>query len=116
MARSPKTNSDSKEFAIIETGGKQYKVSAGDIISIEKMKGAYSAGDTLNFDKVLMVDDGENTTIGTPYITGASVSGKLKEAGRGDKIDVVKYKAKSRYYKKRGHRQPFFKIEITSIK
>ncbi len=105
-----------KEFAVIATGGKQYKVSVGDTVSIEKILGDHKVGDSINFDKVLMVDDGSNTTIGTPYISGASVTGKVAEIGRGKKIEVIKYKAKSRYYKNRGHRQPFFKVQITELK
>ena len=66
-----------KEFAVIATGGKQYKVSVGDVVSIEKILGERKVGDSLIFDKVLMVDDGSNTTIGTPYISGASVTAKI---------------------------------------
>lgn len=105
-----------KEFAVIETGGKQYRVSVGDTVSIEKIKGAHKVGDALSFDKVLMVDNGKDTTIGTPYISGAKVTAEIKEIGRGVKKVVVKYKAKSRYFKNRGHRQPFFKVAITGLK
>lgn len=104
------------EFAVIQTGGKQYKVSSGDTISIEKIQGDHKVGDTVIFDKVLMVDNGKDTTIGTPYISGASVTAKIAETGRAKKIEVIKYKAKSRYYKNRGHRQPFFKVKIESLK
>jgi len=108
------------EFAVIQTGGKQYKVSKGTLVSIERIKGGksgeYQKGDKLNFDKVLLVDDGKNTTIGTPYIAGAKVSGEIAEIGRERKILVVKYKQKSRYLRRNGHRQPFFKVKITSIK
>lgn len=104
------------EFAVIKTGGKQYKVSVGDVVSIEKIKGDHKVGDAVTFDDVLMVDNGKDTTIGTPYIKGAKVIGNLKEIGRGKKISVVKYKAKSRYFKSRGHRQPFFKVEIVGLK
>ena len=104
------------EFAVIQTGGKQYKVSVGDTVSIEKIQGEHKVGDKLTFDKVLMVDNGKDTTIGTPYISGAKVLATLKEIGRNKKIEVVKYKAKSRYYKNRGHRQPYFKVIITALK
>ena len=104
------------EFAVIQTGGKQYKVSVGDTVSIEKIQGEHKVGDKLAFDKVLMVDNGKDTTIGTPYISGAKVLATLKEIGRNKKIEVVKYKAKSRYYKNRGHRQPYFKVTITALK
>lgn len=108
------------EFAVIQTGGKQYKVSKGSIISIEKIKSSkkneYKKGDKLSFDKVLLVDSGKDVTIGTPYITGAKVDAEITEIGRARKILVVKYKQKSRYLRRNGHRQPFFKIKITSIK
>ncbi len=108
------------EFAVIQTGGKQYKVSEGSLVSIEKIKsttsGQYQKGEKISFDKVLLVDDGKNTTIGTPYIAGASVAAEIVEIGRARKILVVKYKQKSRYLRRNGHRQPFFKVKITSIK
>ncbi|MFA6177566.1 MAG: 50S ribosomal protein L21 [Candidatus Paceibacterota bacterium] len=107
------------EFAVIQTGGKQYKVSKGTLVSIEKIKTTgveYKKGDKLVFDKVLLVDDGKDTTIGTPYIKSAKVDAEIVEIGRARKILVVKYKQKSRYLKRNGHRQPFFKVKITSIK
>ncbi len=104
------------EFAVIQTGGKQYKVSKGSLVSIEKIKGEYNKGDKLSFDKVLLVDDGKDTTIGTPYITGAKVDAEIIEIGRARKVLVMKYKQKSRYLRRNGHRQPFFKVKITSIK
>ncbi len=110
---------DKSEFAVINTGGKQYKVSAGSFVSIEKIntKGVeYKKGDKISFDKVLLVDDGKDTTIGTPYITGAKVDAEIVEIGRARKILVVKYKQKSRYLKRNGHRQPFFQVKIISIK
>ena len=107
---------NSSEFAIILTGGKQYQVKVGDILQIEKMPGEFKAGDKITFDKVLLVDNGSDTTIGMPYITGAKVIATFEEEGRGKKVDVVKYKAKSRYFKLRGHRQPYFMVKIDSIK
>ena len=104
------------EFAVIKTGGKQYKVSEGDTVSIEKIKGEYAKGDKLTFDEVLLVDNGKDTTIGTPFIAGAKVAGEIVEIGRARKLLVMKYKQKSRYLKRNGHRQPFFKVKITSIK
>jgi large subunit ribosomal protein L21 len=109
-----------EEFAVIFTGGKQYKVAEGGLVSIEKIKSngkdEYKKGDTLSFDKVLLVDDGKDTTIGTPYIDGAKVAAEIVEIGRARKVLVLKYKQKSRYLKRNGHRQPFFKVKITSIK
>src|SRR3989344_1378696 len=105
------------EFAVIQTGGKQYKVSEGGLVSIEKIKTngiEYAKGDKVTFDKDLLVDDGKNTTIGTPYIKDAKVDAEIVEIGRARKILVVKYKQKSRYLRRNGHRQPFFKVKITS--
>lgn len=104
------------EFAVITTGGKQYTVSKGDTITIEKLSGTHKEGDKVVFDKVLLVDDGKNTTIGNPYIDKAKVTATIAKIGRAAKIDVVHYKQKSRYYKKNGHRQPFFKVKIEGVK
>lgn len=104
------------EFAVINTGGKQYKVSKGDTLKIEKIKGDFKVGDKIVFDKVMLVDNGKDATIGTPYIAKASVEGNLEEVGRNKTVEVVKYKQKSRYFKMNGHRQPWFKVKISSIK
>ncbi len=103
------------EFAVINTGGKQYKVSKGDVVKIEKIKGTFKAGDKIVFDKVMLVDNGKDTTIGMPYIKGASVEATLEEVGRNKTVEVVKYKQKSRYYKRNGHRQPWFKVKVTKL-
>lgn len=103
------------EFAVIKTGGKQYKVSPGDSLKIEKILGDHKEGDKIVFDKVLLVEGKEGVSIGTPYLVGAKVEGKILEIGRSPKISVMKYKQKSKYFKKVGHRQPYFKIEITKI-
>lgn len=104
-----------KEFAIIETGGKQYRVSEGEIITIEKIKGEFSTGDKVVFENVLMTDNGSESKIGTPYLAGAKVEAELVEEGRAKKVTVIRYKAKSRYFKKKGHRQPFMKVKVTKI-
>jgi large subunit ribosomal protein L21 len=104
------------EFAVIKTGGKQYKVSVGDSVKIEKIIGEYKEGDKLTFDQVLLVDNGKDTTIGTPNIKGAEVKATLEKIGRAQKVTVIHYKQKSRYFKKNGHRQPFFQVKIDSIK
>ncbi|MFA6601385.1 MAG: 50S ribosomal protein L21 [Candidatus Paceibacterota bacterium] len=104
------------EFAVIQTGGKQFTVSKGDLITIEKLPGEHAEGDPVIFDKVLLVDDGKDTSIGTPFIPKAVVKGKIEKIGRSAKVVVVHYKQKSRYFKKNGHRQPFFKVRIESIK
>lgn len=105
----------SGSFAIIATGGKQYKVSEGQSVRIEKILGEHKEGDTITFDNVLLVDDG-STKIGTPTVSGAKVEATLEKIGRAQKVTVIKYKQKSRYFKKNGHRQPFFQVKITSIK
>lgn len=104
------------EFAIIHTGGKQYKVSQGDTINIEKITGEYKEGDKITFDKVMLVDNGKDTTIGTPYIPKAEVLATITKIARLPKVDVVKYKQKSRYFKRNGHKQPFFQVKIDSLK
>ena len=104
------------EFAVIKTGGKQYKVAVGDSVKIEKITGEYKEGDKLTFDQVLLVDNGKDTTIGTPVIKGAEVKGTLEKIGRAQKVTVIHYKQKSRYFKKNGHRQPFFQVKIDAIK
>ena len=91
-------------------------VSEGDTVKIEKISGDFKTGDKVSFDKVLVVDNGSDTTIGAPYIKGASVSAEIKKISRAKKVVVIKYKAKSNYFKKRGHRQPFFEVKIGAIK
>ncbi len=104
------------EFAIIATGGKQYPVSVGDVIRIEKLDGEYKKGDKVVFSEVLLVDNGKDTTIGAPFIDGAKVEALFQAEGRAKKVIVAKYKAKSKYYKKNGHRQPYFEVKISAIK
>ncbi|MBI2024612.1 MAG: 50S ribosomal protein L21 [Candidatus Harrisonbacteria bacterium] len=101
-------------FAVIETGGKQYKVAPGQKVKIEKLE--TNNGDVLDFDKVLLLADGENVKIGTPYIAGSKVSAKILKQGRSKKIIVFKYHSKTRERKKKGHRQYFTEVEITGIK
>src|SRR5579862_8950839 len=105
-AKAAKTDGAAKEFAVIQTGGKQYLVSEGDTVKIEKMKGDHKVGDSVVFEDVLLVDNGSDTTIGTPFIKGAKVSASLQKISKAPKVTVIKYKAKSNYFKKRGHRQP----------
>ncbi len=100
-------------IAIIATGGKQYLVKEGDVVTIEKLPAG--KGDKVVFDTVLLTDDGKATKIGSPHITGAKVSGEVIGEGLGEKKIVMKYRQKSRYYKKKGHRQPFTKVKITSL-
>ena len=100
-------------FAIIETGGKQYKVSAGKKIKIEKVTAI--EGDSFVFDKVLLIADGDKVEVGRPHLEGRQVEGKIIKQGRAKKVIVFRYKSKTRQRTKKGHRQPFTEIEITSI-
>ncbi|MBX4187537.1 MAG: 50S ribosomal protein L21 [Candidatus Doudnabacteria bacterium] len=99
--------------AVIETGGKQYLVSPKEKLEIEKLEG--SAGDSITFDKVLLTADGDKISIGKPFISGVKVVGKVLEQKKSDKIVVFKYRNKSRYRRKQGHRQQQTVVEIQSI-
>jgi large subunit ribosomal protein L21 len=100
-------------YAIIETGGKQYKVEAGDIVSVEKL-GA-EVGETVTFDKVMAVSDESGLKAGTPYLDGTVVTGEVTENGKGKKVIVFKYKPKKDSKSKQGHRQPYTMVEIKAI-
>jgi large subunit ribosomal protein L21 len=100
-------------YAIIETGGKQYKVQEGDVIFIEKLSA--DEGDCVTFDKVLAVSNEGNISFGAPLLENASVNGKILGHGRSKKIIVFKFKAKKGYKKKQGHRQPYTKVQIEKI-
>ena len=99
--------------AIIETGGKQYKVAEGDTLFIEKLP--VEAGDTVTFDKVLAVLDGDKATFGAPVVDGAKVTASVVKNGKGKKVIVFKYKPKKGYHKRQGHRQPYTKVTIGKI-
>lgn len=99
-------------FAVMETGGKQYKVAEGDVLFVEKL--GVEAGETVTFDKVLAVCD-ESANVGTPYVAGASVEAVVVKNGKSKKIDVIRYKAKKNEKKKIGHRQDYTMIKITKI-
>jgi large subunit ribosomal protein L21 len=101
------------KFAIIETGGKQYRVAPGDKIKVEKLNAA--AGSSFIFDKVLLAADGDKVEIGTPYVSGARVEAKVLRQARDKKKIVFRYHSKTRYRKKKGHRQPFTEVEITKV-
>ena len=108
------------ELAVIKTGGKQYVVTPGSTITIEKlgsrsMTQDLKKGDSITFDEVLMKESGSKLTLGTPAISGGKVTGTVESVGRAKKIEVVKYKAKSRYLKRRGHKQPQIKVKIDKL-
>lgn len=101
------------KIAIIETGGKQYVVTNDTLLTVEKLEAA--VGSKVEFDKVLLVDDGAKTQVGAPYVAGAKVTAELVEEGLGKKLTVLRYRQKSRYKNKTGHRQPFSKVRITAL-
>lgn len=100
-------------YAIIETGGKQYKVAEGDIIAVEKL--GVEAGQDFTFDKVLVLAKDGDVKVGAPYVEGAAVTASVLGDGKAKKVIVYKYKPKKGFHKKRGHRQPFTKLQIKSI-
>ena len=99
--------------AIIETGGKQYRVGEGDIVFIEKLPA--EAGEEVTFDKVLAVVGDGNNAIGTPVVEGAKVTAKVVKNGKGKKIHIFKYKPKKGYRRRQGHRQPYAQVQIESV-
>ena len=100
-------------YAIIESCGKQYKVSEGDVVFFEKL--GTELGKKVTFKEVVLVSDDKKVEVGAPYIKGAKVEGKVVEHGKGKKIIVYKYKAKKNYRRTQGHRQPYTKVQITKI-
>lgn len=100
-------------YAVIESGGKQYRVTEGQTLRLEKLEAAEGAN--VDFDRVLMVTDGDNVQVGTPYVGGGKVSATVKAHGRGEKIRVVKFRRRKHYGKETGHRQWFTEVQITGI-
>lgn len=100
-------------YAIIKTGGKQYKVSEGDLVRVEKL--AYEVGETVDFDQVLLVSNNGELKVGSPVVEGAKVSATVEDQNKDKKIVVYKYKPKKQYRKKQGHRQPYTLVKINSI-
>ena len=101
------------KIAVIETGGKQYLVEKDAVLTIEKLPEAKDG--KVTFDKVLLTDDGKETKVGAPYLSGAKVSSEVVTEGRKAKITVIRYRQKSRHFVKRGHRQPFTKVKIIAV-
>ncbi len=100
-------------YAVVETGGKQYKVSQGDVISVERLSG--KAGEKVALEKILMINDGNKTVIGNPVVKSAKVVGEIIKEGRGEKIIVFKMKRRKNYRRTRGHRQTYTSLKITEI-
>lgn len=101
-------------YAVIRSGGKQYQVSEGDTIRVEKLPAA--EGDKVTLDEVLMVSDGDKVTVGTPHVEGAKVTAKVQAHGRGSKVKIVKFKRRKHYLRQMGHRQSYTELAITGIK
>ena len=101
-------------YAVIATGGKQYKVTKGETLRVEKLDG--EEGSTVNLDKVLMVADGDKVSVGTPVLDKASVTATIKSQGRGKKVDIVKFRRRKHSRTQAGHRQSYTEIEVTDIK
>jgi large subunit ribosomal protein L21 len=100
-------------YAIVATGGKQYRVKEGEKLRVEKLSA--EAGDTVELDKVLMVGEGDDVKIGAPYLEGAKVTATVSANGRGDKVKIVKFRRRKHYRREMGHRQSYTEIEITGI-
>ncbi len=100
-------------YVVFSTGGKQYRASTGDIVKVEKLEA--ERGSTIELDSVLMIGEGEDVKVGTPFLPGGKVTARVVEHGRGEKIKVVKFKRRKNYLKKQGHRQYFTTLEITGI-
>ncbi len=100
-------------YAVIQTGGKQYRVSEGDKLRVEKL--VVDEGATVELDKVLMVGEGESVKIGTPYVEGGMVTATVKAHGRGKKVKIIKFRRRKHHLKRQGHRQAFTELEITGI-
>lgn len=102
-------------FAVIATGGKQYIVREGDSLNVEKLDGDFKEGAKIEFPEVLLFDDGKATKVGEPTVSGVKVTAEFVETAREKKISVIRFRSKSRYFKNRGHRQPYTRVKITKI-
>jgi large subunit ribosomal protein L21 len=114
VQQSGKIDNTMSSFAVIKSGGKQHRVSKDQIINVEKISGV-EAGDTVTFEEVLLHADDDKVSVGTPTVKGKKVSAKVVEHGKAKKISVLRFKSKSNYRKKTGHRQQFTTLQITSI-
>jgi large subunit ribosomal protein L21 len=101
-------------FAVIESGGKQHRVQEGEVLRLEKLEAA--AGDAVTFEQVLMVGEGDDVAVGTPFVEGGTVTAEVVGHGRADKVTVIKFKRRKNYHRKRGHRQPYTEVRVTGIR
>jgi len=100
-------------YAVIKTGGKQYRVLEGDTLRVEKLDAG--TGETIEFDQVLMLGEGADVKIGTPYVDGGKVTATVREQGRAKKVDIIKFRRRKHHMKRMGHRQSYTELEITAI-
>ena len=100
-------------YAVIMTGGKQYRVEEGEVLRVEKL--AVEQGANIDFDQVLMVGEGEQVKVGSPVVEGARVSAKVREHGRATKVNIIKFRRRKHYMRRQGHRQSYTEIEVTGI-
>ncbi|MEZ5543386.1 MAG: 50S ribosomal protein L21 [Pseudomonadota bacterium] len=100
-------------YAVIKTGGKQYRVAQGETLRIETLAG--NTGDAVEFDQVLMIGEGADVKIGTPYVSGGKVTATIKSHGRGKKVEIIKFRRRKHHMKRMGHRQNYTEVEITGI-
>lgn len=100
-------------YAVIQTGGKQYRVSEGSTLRVEKI--AADEGDSIEIDKVLLVADGDDVKVGAPYVEGGKVTATVKAQGRGKKVQIIKFKRRKHHLKRQGHRQAYTELEVTGI-
>ena len=101
-------------FAVIESGGKQHRVEEGEILRLEKL--AAGPGETVTFDRVLLIAEGDDIKVGTPFVDGGEVTAEVVGEGRGDKVTVIKFKRRKNYHRKQGHRQSYTEVRVTGIR
>ena len=101
-------------FAVIESGGKQHRVEEGEVLRLEKL--AAGPGETVTFDRVLLIAEGDDIKVGTPFVDGGEVTAEVGGEGRGDKVTVIKFKRRKNYHRKQGHRQSYTEVRVTGIR
>ena len=100
-------------YAVIATGGKQYRVSEGTVVRVEKLDA--DAGATIEFNQVLLIGEGADVSVGAPYVTGARVTATVQAHGKADKVSIVKFRRRKHYLRQKGHRQPYTEVKVTGI-